>query len=211
MAKYDINKNSNQEMATPPEFVRAVEKYFKIKFKYDMAATPDNTKCKNYFTATDDSLKFDWPLDGWCWLNPPFRNLTAWIKKCKEQKDRGCKTITVWPLSGDKNQVVTWASADIYIIHGRIWPHVRGIMLCKWTKNKPRIVSGLIWNGVKLIKKWYMKSNKKIWQTPSPIITATSPAQAAAFFGPGSLLKKVAQILRFCRILVLSRTRPGAI
>ena len=168
--------NRNQEIATPLIFVNSVENYFKISFKYDMAANAQNSKCPIYYSIKDDSLKIDWPLDGWCWLNPPFRNLTEWIRKCKEQSDRGCKIMNIWPLSGDKNQVPTWTDADVYIIHGRIWPHVRGIMLCRWKKSKFRVISGLAWNGEKLTKKWALR------------------AKPSGEFGRFSVFKKIARL-----------------
>ena len=120
----------NQNISTPWEFVKAVEEYKGIKFLYDMAASgPIDKKAPLYYTEWDDSLSIDWPLDGWCWLNPTFRNLTKWVNKCAEQKELGCKIVSVWPLSGDLNQVPTYLEAGVDIIHGRIWPEVRGCML----------------------------------------------------------------------------------
>jgi phage N-6-adenine-methyltransferase len=146
--------NSNQNIATPQIFVNAVASYFNIKFKYDMAASQENTKCEKFFTEKDNSLAIDWPTNGWCWLNPPFKHLTKWINKCNEQKNRGCKIFSIWHLSGDSNQIVTWSNASIYIIHGRIWPEVRGIMLCEWNNNKRQNVQGFIWNKTKLSMEW---------------------------------------------------------
>jgi hypothetical protein len=143
--------NSNQEIVTPMPFIMAVENLFNIKFKYDMAATEENRRCDNYFT---ESLLIDWPVDGWCWLNPPFRKLTKFVKKCKEQKDRDSKIVTIWPLSGDLNQIITWKEASVNIIHGRIWPEVRGCMLCKWEWGVYDEIGGLRWTGKKLIKIW---------------------------------------------------------
>lgn len=49
--------NSNQDIETPIEFVRAVESCFNIFFKYDMAATPENKKapinCMDYEKDTE--------------------------------------------------------------------------------------------------------------------------------------------------------------
>jgi hypothetical protein len=149
---------SNQNLATPWSFVKAVERHFDIKFRYDMAAAAINKKAPHYVTKRQNALAIDWPLDGWCWLNPPFENLTDWIRKCRVEKGRGCQIVTVWPLSGDLNQITTWQEANVNIIHGRIWPTVRACMLCKWdivTHTTPHLpVQGLRWENEELAYLW---------------------------------------------------------
>lgn len=146
---------STQNTETPWPFIRAVEKYFDIRFAYDMAADDGNRKAPKHYDGRDNSLAMDWPLDGWLWLNPPYRNLTAWTRKCVEQYRRGCKIISIWPLSGDLNQVDVWRSARVYVIHGRIWPLVRGCMLSVWSLDTLiKNPTGLRWDGEKLSKEW---------------------------------------------------------
>lgn len=51
-----------------------------FNFKTDVCATPDNAKCKRYFTLKEDGLKQDWR--GVCWMNPPYgRQIGSWIEK----------------------------------------------------------------------------------------------------------------------------------
>ena len=137
---------NTQNTETPWEFVRAVENYFGIKFKYDMAASTENAKAPIFFTEQDDSLNMDWPLDGWCWLNPQFRNVGEWAKKCKEQKDRGASVISIWPLTSEKNNRPSWKYSNVFVIHGRIWKNVRGCMLCLWSAGSCGNVNSLEWN-----------------------------------------------------------------
>ena len=146
--------NSNQNIETPWPFIRAVEAYFGIRFKFDMAADRDNHKAASWYGPEADSLGMCWPTTGWCWLNPPFKRLTPWINKCHEQMNRGCKIISIWPLSGDQNQIVTWKYASVYILHGRVWPEVRGCMLCKWDKDNVGPIRGLTWDKEKLMPCW---------------------------------------------------------
>jgi phage N-6-adenine-methyltransferase len=146
--------NSNQEVSTPISLIKAIEEYYGIKFIYDMAANSENAKCERFSNEQMNSLRINWPLDGWLWLNPPFRSLTKWVNKCAEQKDRGCKIISIWPLSGDHNQIVAWRESFVNIIHGRIWPEVRGVMICRWDKTSQNGINGLLWDGKKLIKTW---------------------------------------------------------
>ncbi len=146
--------NRNQNIGTPKGFFKSVESYFGIKFEYDMAADAGNSLCANFYTEENDSLSQDWPTDGWLWLNPPFRYLTKWINKCYQQSLRGCKIVSIWPLSGDKNQVTTWRHSSVYVVHGRIWPENRGIMLCKWDVTCRPKINGLFWDGEILTKAW---------------------------------------------------------
>jgi len=123
---------SSQNTPTPWNLVNAIEDYFGITILYDLAASHENHKAVLYFIEEQNSLERDWPIDRWCFLNPPFANLGKWVKKCSEQAKRGCKIITLWPLSGDLNQIPTWKESQVNIIHGRVWPLVRGVMICRW-------------------------------------------------------------------------------
>ena len=144
---------STQKTETPDTFVRAVEKYLAIEFKYDMAGTELNKKAPVVFTEQEDSLSIDWPTDGWCWLNPPFANVGEWAKKCREQSIRGSGIVSIWPLSGDLNMIPAWEHAAVHVIHGRIWPLVRGCMLCMWD-DIDYGVEGLRWDRKELTEIW---------------------------------------------------------
>jgi len=143
-------KPDTQTTATPWEFVKAVENEFGIKFAYDMAGSEENKKAPIVFTELHDSLSLpDWPRDGWIWLNPPFNNVGKWADKCLIESKKGAKIISIWPLSGDLNMIDAWRFAGIHIIHGRIWPLVRGCMLIVWGTDPDkfrRIFSGCKWD-----------------------------------------------------------------
>jgi phage N-6-adenine-methyltransferase len=148
--------NSDQNVSTPPVFVSAVESLFRIKFEYDMAANQENTKCGDYFTESTNSLSISWPNTSWLWLNPPFSNLTEWVKKCSEQMYLGCRIVSIWPLSSDANQIKTWREASVYPITGRLWPNVRALMLCVWNRQIKHSPAGLKWDKKKgtLLQVW---------------------------------------------------------
>ena len=44
-------------------------------------------------TIHRDGLSYDWPLNQWIFVNPPFNHLKKWVKKCYEQYQKGCKII----------------------------------------------------------------------------------------------------------------------
>jgi phage N-6-adenine-methyltransferase len=77
---------SEQDVATPWELIRAVEARFGA-IKFDLAATEENAKAPAFWTAEDDSLQQDWTkLTGNLWLNPPYGDIPPWAQKCKESR-----------------------------------------------------------------------------------------------------------------------------
>jgi phage N-6-adenine-methyltransferase len=137
---------STQNTETPNEFIGAVERMLRINFLYDLAASSENAKCERFYDESMDALKIVWPTDGWCFLNPPFNDLTPWVEKCVEQVERGVRIVSIWPLSSDFNMVPAWQYADVIIVHGRIWPLVRGCMLCVWSDNRRGDVTCVKWD-----------------------------------------------------------------
>lgn len=70
------SKKDNWE--TPQDLFDKLDSLY--HFETDLAATPDNAKCKKFFTPEQDSLKQTW--EGCCWCNPPYgRNIGEWVKK----------------------------------------------------------------------------------------------------------------------------------
>ena len=53
---------------TPQELFDELDKEF--HFDLDVCATPENAKCKRYYTPKQDGLSQPW--DGTCWCNPPY-------------------------------------------------------------------------------------------------------------------------------------------
>ena len=75
---------SRQDIATPWEFIRAVEKRFG-KITIDLAATAENAKCENFITPELDTFKQDWVKlinNGLGWLNPEYDPVAPWMEKC---------------------------------------------------------------------------------------------------------------------------------
>lgn len=66
---------------TPQWFFDQLNEEF--HFETDVCATPENAKCKRYFTPEMDGLKQEWT--GVCWCNPPYgRQIGKWVKKASE-------------------------------------------------------------------------------------------------------------------------------
>ena len=64
-------------------------------FTLDVCATPENAKCKRFFTKDTDGLKQTWSEQ--CWMNPPYgREIGAWVKKAYESN---CFVVGLLPCS----------------------------------------------------------------------------------------------------------------
>lgn len=69
-----------------------------FNFKYDLAANEFNAKCSKYFTEKDDSLKQAWhEIDGYLWLNPPYKPFRKWIEKAQIEAEKGAKIVILVP------------------------------------------------------------------------------------------------------------------
>lgn len=138
---------NTQNTETPREFVREISKILKVNFRYDMAADETNNKAPVWVGTAVNALEVDWPNDDqWCFLNPPFAEITKWCAKCEEQAKRGVKIVSIWPLSSDLNVVPAWKNSSVYIIHGRVWSLVRGLMMCVWGEPFKEPTKGLRWD-----------------------------------------------------------------
>jgi len=94
----DFNKNrfgsKSVEWATPESVYQPLNAEF--SFTCDLAASSQNAKCDNYFSAEDNSLVQRW--EGVCWLNPPYgRELPMWLRKAENSTSNGCTVVCLIP------------------------------------------------------------------------------------------------------------------
>ena len=85
--------SDRQDWATPPDFIRKVEKKIGRKFDLDVCAYDHTAKAPKWFTEKDDALTKEWsaPL---CWMNPPYgRALPIWLKYAYDQSQKHNNTI----------------------------------------------------------------------------------------------------------------------
>lgn len=139
---------SGQCAVTPHEFMDAVVEKFGQP-KYDLAADSINTKAAIYFNEEMNSLEQDWPRDGLCWLNPPFKNIAAWAKKCQHESLNGSSILMLVPASVDSTwfgDFVLGSAGDVYFLRPRLRfmgyesTITRPVMLCKFI---PRLIFGV--------------------------------------------------------------------
>jgi site-specific DNA-methyltransferase (adenine-specific) len=107
------------EWTTPQAIFEALDKEF--HFDSDAAATPENAKCKNFFTK--DDLMPDWSKFKSIFLNPPYSQNPEFMKKAYETGTYGSSTVVV--LSPCRTDTRWWhnyamQASEIWFIKGRV-------------------------------------------------------------------------------------------
>lgn len=91
--------SKTDEWETPLDVFRPLNARF--GFTLDVCATPQNTKCKRYFTRKEDGLKQDWGTET-CWTNPPYgREIGKWMRKAYETGKHGGVVVCLVPSRTD--------------------------------------------------------------------------------------------------------------
>lgn len=89
---------SKQDYATPRIFLDAVEKRFG-KITFDLAASPENAVCENYYTKEQNAFLQNWKIEGNLWLNPPFDKIEPWAKMSAAAGHVGVRILFLVPAS----------------------------------------------------------------------------------------------------------------
>lgn len=134
---------SKQDYGTPPELISAVLKKVGIpEFDIDLAASEDNTVAQMYFDEQTNSLVQDWHNFGWAWLNPPFQDITPWVRKAEEESRLGAKICMLVPASVGSNWWAQYVDhrAHVLLMNGRVQfvgasdPYVKDCAILVYTK-----------------------------------------------------------------------------
>lgn len=93
-----LYSSKTPEWATPQAFFDKLDDEF--HFTLDPCATPQNAKCKRFFTQADDGLSKKWT--GRVFMNPPYgRGIGAWVKKAYESAMGGVIVVCLLPARTD--------------------------------------------------------------------------------------------------------------
>lgn len=116
--------SASVEWGTPQSFFDKLSVLFG-EFTLDPAATPENAKCPNYYTAKEDGLVQPWgfgPSDQ-VFCNPPYKRgvLAKWIKKGWEES---C-------LHGNKIVMLLPARTDTRSFHDIIYKYAEEVLFVK--------------------------------------------------------------------------------
>lgn len=108
--------------ATPQEFFDELDAEF--HFTLDPCATPENAKCKKFYTRQENGLQKNWG-GGIVFCNPPYgREIYKWVKKCyEESKKPGTTVVLLIPARTDTryfHEFIYHKAREIRLIKGRL-------------------------------------------------------------------------------------------
>lgn len=107
------------EWETPQDFFDSLNT--KYHFDLDVCATPENAKCRRYYTQEQDGLKQPWC--GVCWCNPPYgRGIGKWVEKASYEATVGNTVVMLLPARTDTKwfHQYIYKKAEISFLAGRL-------------------------------------------------------------------------------------------
>jgi phage N-6-adenine-methyltransferase len=129
---------SKQDYETPQEFIDAVERRFG-RITCDLAATKENAKCAAYITPERDTFTVEWhKLSGLLWLNPEYKDIRRWVKKCADEAVLGAHIALLIPASVSTNYFADYVYGYSLVMPirprltfvGQPDPYPKDLMLC---------------------------------------------------------------------------------
>ncbi|WP_320682642.1 phage N-6-adenine-methyltransferase [Enterobacter hormaechei] len=110
---------------TPPALVAALDAEF--CFQLDAAAAPHNALCRKFITAEQNTLETPWAdylsIPGYVWLNPPYSDITPFVKKAAAESANQIGTVMLVPADtsvGWFKEAIQTASEVRFITAGRL-------------------------------------------------------------------------------------------
>ena len=107
--------------ATPQKFFDKLNEEF--HFTLDPCATPDNAKCRKFYTSEQNGLAQDWQGET-VFCNPPYgRAIAAWVKKCHDEAQKSdTKVVMLIPARTDTSYFhdYIYHQAELRFIRGRL-------------------------------------------------------------------------------------------
>ncbi len=110
---------------TPPALFAALDAEF--CFQLDAAAAPHNALCRRFITAEQNTLETPWAdylnVPGYVWLNPPYSDITPFVKKAAAESSNQIGTVMLVPADtsvGWFKEAIQTASEVRFITAGRL-------------------------------------------------------------------------------------------
>lgn len=110
---------------TPPALFAALDAEF--CFQLDAAAAPHNALCRKFITAEQNTLETSWAdylrIPGYVWLNPPYSDITPFVKKAAAESANQIGTVMLVPADtsvGWFKESIQSASEVRFITAGRL-------------------------------------------------------------------------------------------
>lgn len=110
---------------TPPALFTSLDAEF--CFQLDAAAAPHNALCRKFITAEQNTLETPWAdylsIPGYVWLNPPYSDITPFVKKAAAESANQIGTVMLVPADtsvGWFKEAIQTASEVRFITAGRL-------------------------------------------------------------------------------------------
>ncbi|EIX9095510.1 phage N-6-adenine-methyltransferase [Klebsiella pneumoniae] len=110
---------------TPPALFACLNAEF--CFQLDAAAAPHNALCRKFITAEQNTLETTWgdylSIPGYVWLNPPYSDITPFVKKAAAESTNQIGTVMLVPADtsvGWFKEAIQTASEVRFITAGRL-------------------------------------------------------------------------------------------
>ncbi|QMV78123.1 phage N-6-adenine-methyltransferase [Enterobacter hormaechei] len=110
---------------TPPALFASLDAEF--CFQLDAAAAPHNALCRKFITAEQNTLQTPWAdylnVPGYVWLNPPYSDITPFVKKAASESANQIGTVMLVPADtsvGWFKEAIQTASEVRFITAGRL-------------------------------------------------------------------------------------------
>ncbi|EHN8849227.1 phage N-6-adenine-methyltransferase [Enterobacter hormaechei] len=110
---------------TPPALFASLDAEF--CFQLDAAAAPYNALCRRFITAEQNTLETPWAdylnVPGYVWLNPPYSDITPFVKKAAAESNNQIGTVMLVPADtsvGWFKEAIQTASEVRFITAGRL-------------------------------------------------------------------------------------------
>lgn len=108
--------------STPSELVSWMEIEYG-DYDIDAAASKENAVCEKFYSKETNCLKRWWGSNKHIWLNPPYSNITPFVKKAIEQMEHNnqidillpCDTSTGWFYEAQQRAAeIIWITGEVY-------------------------------------------------------------------------------------------------
>ncbi len=93
-----------------------------FEFQLDVCACRESAKVSSYYNETQNGLARDW-FGRHCWMNPPYSDITPWVRKAWEESSRGgALVVALLPVDTSVSWFWDWVQgkAELRFIRGRV-------------------------------------------------------------------------------------------